>query len=206
MGSAIPIDTARDVVSQLESSGKVVHAFLGITGATIDSTLSQAVNLPVDRGVLDQDVVPGGPADNAGIKGGDTSATIDGASLSLGGDIITAIDGEKVSSMDEVVNIVNAAKPGDTIKVTVLRGGSTKTDGHLGDHRTRSRTPSTPNGPFGNCRSRTASRRSRAVAAPTALPFAPWIAAASRAAAMASAFGRPGHERAKTRSPPSTGG
>ena len=152
IGFAIPINTARDVVSQLESSGQVEHAFLGITGATIDSTLSQAVNLPVSAGVLVQDVVQGGPADKAGIKGGDTSATIDGASLSLGGDIITAIDGKKVSTMDEVVNIVNAAKPGDTIDVSVLRGGSTKTvTVTLGDRPNSVRdSSSAPNSPFGN--------------------------------------------------------
>ena len=118
IGFAIPINTARDVVGQLESSGEVKHAYLGITGATIDSTLAKAVNLPVSEGVLVQEVVQGGPADKAGIQGGDTSATIDGASLSLGGDIITAIDGKKVSTMDDVVNVVNDAKPGDTIDVT----------------------------------------------------------------------------------------
>ena len=73
-----------------------------------------------------QDVVKGGPADKAGIQGGDTAATIDGANFSLGGDIITKIDGKTISSMDDVVNIVNAAKPGDTLDITVLRGGSAK--------------------------------------------------------------------------------
>jgi len=127
IGFAIPINTARDVITQLEQSGEVQHAYLGISGTTIDPNLAQAVNLSVDSGVLVQQVVPGGPADKAGIKGGSTSATIDGASLNLGGDIITAIDGKTVSSMDDVVNLVNAAKPGDTLDVTVRSGGSTKT-------------------------------------------------------------------------------
>ena len=185
------------MVGQLESSGQVEHAFLGITGATIDSNLAQAVNLPVSAGVLVQDVIQGGPADKAGIKGGDTSATIDGASLSLGGDIITAVNGKKVSTMDEVVNIVNAAKPGDTIDVTVLRGGSTKTaHGHP-------RRP--PELDQGSSRRRTAPSGTRTPpsvpsapappAAPTALPFARWTASASRAAVVASFDGRPGHAR-----------
>ncbi len=127
IGFAIPINTARDVVTQLETSGEVKHAFLGITGATIDSTLASAVNLPVDSGVLVQDVVKGGPADAAGIRGGNTSATIDGASLNLGGDIITRIDSRKITTMDEVVSIVNGASPGDTLDVTFLRAGSTRT-------------------------------------------------------------------------------
>jgi S1-C subfamily serine protease len=126
IGFAIPIDTARAEISQLEASGKVQHAYLGITGAGITPDLARAVNLPVSDGALVQEVVKGGPADKAGIQGGDTAATIDGANFSLGGDIITKVDGKAISSMDDVVNIVNAAKPGDTLDVTVLRGGSAK--------------------------------------------------------------------------------
>jgi S1-C subfamily serine protease len=127
IGFAIPIDTAREVVTQLENNGKVEHAFLGISGGSITPDLARAVNLPVQQGVLVASVVKGGPADKAGIKGGDTAATIEGANISLGGDIITKIDGKTVDSMDEVVSIVNAAKPGDSLDVTVLRDGSTKT-------------------------------------------------------------------------------
>ncbi|MGZ8666188.1 MAG: S1C family serine protease [Solirubrobacterales bacterium] len=152
IGFAIPINTARDVAGQLESSGEVKHAFLGITGATIDSTLAEAVNLPVSAGVLVQEAVQGGPADKAGIEGGDTSATIDGASLSLGGDIITAIDGKEVSTMDDVVNVVNDAQPGDTIDVTLRRGGSTRTvPVALGDRPSSIKASAQPPGaPFGN--------------------------------------------------------
>ncbi len=127
IGFAIPINTAREEISQLETTGKVKHAFLGITGTSVTPALAQAVNLPVKEGVLVQEVVKNGPADKAGIQGGTTAATIDGANFSLGGDIITKINGKKISSMDEVVSIVNAAKPGESLEVTVLRGGSTKT-------------------------------------------------------------------------------
>jgi S1-C subfamily serine protease len=151
IGFAIPINTARDVITQLEQNGEVKHAFLGITGTTIEPDLARAVNLPVDSGVLVQEVVPGGPADKAGIRGGSTSATIDGASLNLGGDIITAIDGKKASSMDEVVNLINAAKPGDTLDVTVRSGGETKTlTVTLGDRPSSVKdSESAPLGPLG---------------------------------------------------------
>jgi Trypsin-like serine proteases, typically periplasmic, contain C-terminal PDZ domain len=127
IGFAIPIDTARSEISQLETSGKVQHAFLGITGTSITPDLARAVNLPVHEGVLVQDVVKNGPADKAGLQGGTTAATIDGANFSLGGDIVTKVNGKKIASMDDVVNIVNAAKPGESLRLTVLRGGSTKT-------------------------------------------------------------------------------
>ncbi len=127
IGFAIPIDTARAEIHQLETKGEVEHAFLGISGGTITSGLARALNLPVSEGVIVQSVVKGGPADKAGIEGGNTSATIEGAEVSLGGDIITEVNGKKVTGMDEVVEIVNAAKPGESLELTILRGGRTKT-------------------------------------------------------------------------------
>jgi S1-C subfamily serine protease len=127
IGFAIPINTAREAVTQLERNGKVEHAYLGISGGTISSELARALKLPVEEGVLVSEVVKGGPADEAGIQGGTTSATIEGTSVVLGGDIITKIDGRKISGMDQVVNVVNAAKPGEKLAVTVLRGGKPKT-------------------------------------------------------------------------------
>jgi len=127
IGFAIPIDTVRSEIHQLETTGEVEHAFLGISGGTITPDLAKAINLPVEEGVIVQTVVKGGPADEAGIEGGDTSATIDGAKVSLGGDVITEVNGEKVTSMDEIVEIVNDAEPEEEIELTLLRDGSTKT-------------------------------------------------------------------------------
>jgi S1-C subfamily serine protease len=127
IGFAIPIDTARAEIHQLETKGEVVHAFLGIEGGTITPELARALNLPVKEGVIVQSVVKGGPADKAGIEGGNTSATIGGAEVSLGGDIITEIDGKKVTGMDDVINIVNGAKPGEELELKILREGRTKT-------------------------------------------------------------------------------
>jgi S1-C subfamily serine protease len=127
IGFAIPINTARTVIEQLETKGKVEHAYLGISGTSITPDLARAVNLPVNEGVLVQEVVKGGPADEAGVEGGATAATIAGANFRLGGDIITKIGGKPISSMDDVVNKVNAAKPGEKLELTLIRGGSTKT-------------------------------------------------------------------------------
>jgi S1-C subfamily serine protease len=127
IGFAIPIDTARAEIHQLETKGEVEHAFIGISGGTITPELARAVNLPVKEGVIVQTVVKGGPADKAGIEGGNTSATIDGAEVSLGGDIITEVDGKKVAGMDELVEVINGKQPGEELELTILRDGSTKT-------------------------------------------------------------------------------
>jgi S1-C subfamily serine protease len=126
IGFAIPINTAREVANQIEKNGNVEHAFLGINGGTITPALAKAVNLPVNKGVLVAEVVKGGPADKAGLKGGSTEATIEGATLQLGGDIITEVNGEPISSMEDVIEAVETESPGEQMELTVLRHGETK--------------------------------------------------------------------------------
>jgi S1-C subfamily serine protease len=127
IGFAVPINTAREVVQQIEAHGEVKHAYLGISGGSITPDLARALKLPEKEGVLVNEVVKGGPADEAGIKGGDTSATIEGASFRLGGDVITEVNGEKISGMEEVINAVNAASPGEKMALTVDRNGKPQT-------------------------------------------------------------------------------
>jgi S1-C subfamily serine protease len=126
IGFAIPINTAREVANEIEKNGSVEHAFLGINGGTITPALAKAVNLPVNRGVLVAEVVKGGPADKAGLQGGSTEATIEGARFQLGGDIITEVNGEPISSMEDVIDAVSAGKPGEQMELTILRHGETK--------------------------------------------------------------------------------
>jgi S1-C subfamily serine protease len=127
IGFAVPINTAREVVEQIEEHGEVKHAYLGISGGSITPDLAKALKLPVKEGVLVNEVVKGGPADQAGLKGGDTSATIEGASFRLGGDVITEVNGKKIEGMEEVINAVNAASPGDKMELTVDRDGKSQT-------------------------------------------------------------------------------
>ncbi len=122
IGFAVPINTAREVVKQIEEHGEVKHAYIGINGGSVTPTVAKALKLPVDQGVLVNEVVKDSPADKAGIEGGDTKATIEGAQVNLGGDIITEVDGKKVDSMEQVVDAVNSARPGDKMELTVLRG------------------------------------------------------------------------------------
>ncbi|MGI8921431.1 MAG: S1C family serine protease [Solirubrobacteraceae bacterium] len=123
IGFAEPINTAKQVIPQLEKNGTVMHAYLGIQGTDLDPSLAQ-LHLPAS-GVLVQQVVPGGPADRAGIRGGDQSnvVTINGQQLALGGDIITKIDGKPVGSMQDLISIIADHKPGDSVSVDVLRNG-----------------------------------------------------------------------------------
>ena len=126
VGFAVPIKTAADVVSQLESGGEVHRAYLGITGGDITPDIAQALNLPVDQGVLVEQVLGGGPADDAGIRGATGQATIAGQTVPIGGDIITKVDGRQISGMNDVISAVNDRKPGDDLALTVWSNGQQK--------------------------------------------------------------------------------
>jgi len=125
LGFAVPINTAKSVLEQLKSSGKVTYAWLGIQGQSITADVASALGLKVESGVLVAAVTQGSPAEKAGLKGGSQQSQLQGQTLTAGGDIITAIDGEQVAGMEDLIAIINAHKPGDTVTLTVLSGDST---------------------------------------------------------------------------------
>jgi S1-C subfamily serine protease len=122
VGFAVPIATVKEVAEQLINGGSVQRAYLGITGGDITSQVAGALNLPVDEGAMIEQVLDGGPADQAGIKGATGEATIGGQTFPVGGDIITKVDGKDVAGMDEVVAAVDDHKPGEELTLTIYRG------------------------------------------------------------------------------------
>jgi S1-C subfamily serine protease len=126
IGFAIPIDTAKRYIPELKKSGRVDRGYLGVSTTTIDKSL-QGLNLPVEHGALVQSVTPGSPADKAGIRAGDISATLDGDPIQLGGDIITEVDGKPIRSNEDLTAAIAGHKQGDKVKVTLMRGGKDKT-------------------------------------------------------------------------------
>jgi putative serine protease PepD len=127
IGFAVPIDTAKQIIPDLKQSGRVDRGYLGIGAAiTVDKTLTD-LNLPTDHGALVQQVVPGGPADKAGIRGGNVSATLDNHPIQLGGDIIVKIAGKDIRTRDDLQTAIADRKSGERVEVTVSRGGKAKT-------------------------------------------------------------------------------
>jgi putative serine protease PepD len=127
IGFAIPIDKVSQIARQLITTGQAKHTYLGIEGTEITPDLQQAVNLPVGAGVLVGHVVPGSPADMAGIRGGSTTATIGGQTLTLGGDIITSIDGHKITSFANLAETIASKSAGDRVTLGILRDGKAQT-------------------------------------------------------------------------------
>ena len=124
VGLAVPVDTIRKVVPKLIATGRYAHPWLGITGQTITQEIKDNLQLPVDKGVLIFNVEPGGPADKAGVQGGDREVKIDGLPILTGGDILTSVQGSSVKKFDDLINfLASETEVGDVISLKLLRGG-----------------------------------------------------------------------------------
>jgi putative serine protease PepD len=123
IGFAIPINTAKSIAHDLMTDGRVHTAFLGIETLPVGGYLAEALDLPVQEGLLVETVTPNGPAAKAGIRGGDRSAQAGMRRIYIGGDILIGIDGAKVANQFDVNILLNHKRPGDTVTLSVYRGG-----------------------------------------------------------------------------------
>lgn len=122
IGFAIPINTAKAVLNDLVTLGRVRRPALGVTTIPISPELADEIGLPVDYGLLIVRVTPGGSADDAGLRAGTERAYLGNIPIMLGGDLIIAIDDQKVEDEQDLTQMMNNHRAGDTVKVTIYRG------------------------------------------------------------------------------------
>jgi S1-C subfamily serine protease len=122
IGFAIPINTAKAVVNDLVTLGRVRRPALSVRTIPIDPEIAEELGLAADYGLLIVQAVPGGSADRAGLRGGTERAYLGNTPIMIGGDLIVAIGGEKVESQQALAQIMNRHRAGDTVKVTIFRG------------------------------------------------------------------------------------
>jgi S1-C subfamily serine protease len=122
IGFAIPINTAKAVLADLTRYGRVKRPSLGIVSYAIGPDLASQMGLAVNDGVLIQKVVPGGAAEQAGLRGGNQQAYVGNTPILLGGDLIVAIDGQQVTDPQDISALMDKHQAGDTISVTFYRG------------------------------------------------------------------------------------
>jgi S1-C subfamily serine protease len=120
VGFAVPIHTALQVMPSMVAGQRVARPWLGIAGVALSPLLAEQFKLTIDQGVLVREVVAGGPADRAGIKGGTTDSA-------ASGDVIKAIGGQPVMRVADLVAIIDPRAVGETVPVTIVRGGAEQT-------------------------------------------------------------------------------
>jgi S1-C subfamily serine protease len=124
IGFAVPSNTMSSVADQLIDSGKVEHAFLGVTIQPIPGDI--ASQLDTATGVEVVTVRKGTPAAKAGLKAATGQKIVDGETYPTGGDVITEVDGQKITTAESLQRTIDAHSPGDTVTITYWRGGDTK--------------------------------------------------------------------------------
>jgi putative serine protease PepD len=121
VGFAIPSNTVRSVVSQLISSGKIAHAYLGVSIETLPADVAKTLGTAAGAEVTQ--VRSGTPADKAKLHAATGSRSANGVSYPTGGDVITRVDGRRITNADQLRNLIDAKKPGERVSITYVRKG-----------------------------------------------------------------------------------
>jgi S1-C subfamily serine protease len=124
VGFAVPSNTIAKVAPVLIERGFFEHPWLGVSGIDMTPETAEAIGLGEPRGFLVIEVAPGGPADGAGVQGGDTPMQLNGMEIPLGGDVVLAINDRDVRKIDDVLGYLQqATQVGETVTLTVWRDG-----------------------------------------------------------------------------------
>ena len=111
IGFAVPVNLARNIMERILKYGQVIRGFLGVGIQNVDSALAQSFNLPVEEGVIINEITPKSAAEEAGLQ------------LK---DVIIKIDGKVVKNEQQVRNTVGQKLPNTQVNLTIIRDGNEK--------------------------------------------------------------------------------
>ncbi|HEX6455313.1 MAG TPA: trypsin-like peptidase domain-containing protein [Solirubrobacterales bacterium] len=120
VGFAVPVSAVKRSIAQLREDGTAEYAYLGVSSQALYPQLARKLGLDTSFGGLLSEVVPGGPADRAGLEGGNEKVRFQAAEYRAGGDVILEIDGHKIIGEDDLARFIASHKPGEQVTVTVL--------------------------------------------------------------------------------------
>jgi len=123
IGFAVPVNTAKRVVPELLSKGYVTYPWIGATIQSLIPEVAKYLKLKIEKGAMIAEVVKGGPADKASLKGGNQKIQVGNMIAMVGGDIVVKVDQHDVKTNDELIHYIREKKPGDTILLKVYRKG-----------------------------------------------------------------------------------
>jgi len=127
VGFAIPSNTVKNVVQEIQSYGRVIRPRLGIGGQLITRDLIQLLALPLAKGIVVSGIAKGSPAEKAGLRSGQTDISVNGERWLLGGDIVVAINAHPVTTADEFAAALKDLEVGDQATLRFMRQGTLRT-------------------------------------------------------------------------------
>jgi S1-C subfamily serine protease len=123
VGFAVPVSSVKRSIAQLREDGEVEYAYIGVSSQALYPQLARKLGLDTTFGGLLSEVVSGGPAEKAGLEGGDDKLRFQAAQYSTGGDVILQVEGEDIVGPDDLAEVINTHQPGDEVTLTILRDG-----------------------------------------------------------------------------------
>lgn len=123
IGFAVPINAAKRILPDLISKGRVSYPWIGTTVFPLIPEFSHYLGLIAERGAMIMEIVLDGPADKAGLKGGNRQVRVGNSLIIIGGDVITELNSEKINSSDDLIRMIRDHRPGDNIELKILRDG-----------------------------------------------------------------------------------
>jgi S1-C subfamily serine protease len=126
VGFAVPSNLVARSLDQLRDDGEANYAYIGVTSQTLYPQLAERLELPSETGSMVAKVVPGSPADDAGLQAGDEQFRFQGQQVRAGGDVIVAVDGKQIVNDTDLPALIAQHRPGDTVTLEVLRDGETQ--------------------------------------------------------------------------------
>jgi S1-C subfamily serine protease len=126
VGFAVPVDLVKRSIEQLREDGNPDYAFIGVSTQGLYPQLADRLEIDADTGALIAEVVPGSPADEAGLEGGDQEIRFQGAQVTAGGDVIVSVDGHELVEEADLARLIALNSPGETVTLEVLDDGDTE--------------------------------------------------------------------------------
>jgi S1-C subfamily serine protease len=123
VGFAIPSNIVRRVFPVLIEQGAYLWPWLGVTGEEVSLLIARANNLDTQLGAYIHEVVEGGPAAGAGLRGSTSTRTVEGLDVPVGGDVVVGADGNEIVDFDSLLSYTATKNPGDQMVLTILRDG-----------------------------------------------------------------------------------
>ncbi len=123
VGFALPVNIVRRVAPVLMEGESYPWPWLGISGTSVDLILAEGNNLPVRQGAYIAEVIAGGPAEQAGLRGSRGTTQVGGLAVPVGGDVVIRANGEPISDFADLLEMVAFSRPGDQMELVVLRDG-----------------------------------------------------------------------------------
>jgi serine protease Do len=145
IGFAIPINTVKSIVAELQTNGRVIRPWLGIKGKFVTDEVRNLIALPLVSGLLIIDVEDGSPAQTIGLRAGNLDVTIEGEPWVLGGDILVAVNGQDMKTGEQYATVLRQLKAKESIELTLFRDGTRRTiTVMLGERPTPQSSPQHP--------------------------------------------------------------